>query len=234
MSALLATACTPAPLVRYDLHAPAAALVPIGYAGTSDERPRFREMFCAIRQARGALFPNDRQPLRSERTHRLLDEPRAESEAGRVSVRPASPAALRDRPGPGGGMLLPGFHPAVQRRPAACRVSRVQDRCDHGQRAGAAAHATRPRFGDAVADMPAAPGEKLVFLELLQGQRMSSKPWSVTPHSPTARRRWSATGRRHQRHTDHADDASEHQRGRWIGCLPAADAPPGGAGPSKA
>ncbi len=60
-------------MLKYDLQTPPTTLVPIGYAGISDERSRFREIFCAIQQDHGSRLPDDR-PC-EQALHRLTDEP---------------------------------------------------------------------------------------------------------------------------------------------------------------
>lgn len=70
---LLWTGCSPSPMLKYDRETPPTALVPIGYAGISDERARFREIFCAIQQDHGSRFPDDR-PC-DQALHRLAGEP---------------------------------------------------------------------------------------------------------------------------------------------------------------
>jgi hypothetical protein len=65
--------CTSAPMLTYDLETPPTALVPIRYAGISDERTRFREIFCAIQKDHGADLPDDRPCEHA--LHRLLGEP---------------------------------------------------------------------------------------------------------------------------------------------------------------
>jgi hypothetical protein len=64
--------CTPSPMLKYDREASPTVLVPIGYAGISDERARFREIFCAIQQDHGSRFPDDR-PC-DQALHRLSGE----------------------------------------------------------------------------------------------------------------------------------------------------------------
>jgi len=70
---LLWAGCTPSPMLKYDRETPPTVLVPIGYAGISDERARFREIFCAIQQDHGSRFPDDR-PC-DQALHRLSGEP---------------------------------------------------------------------------------------------------------------------------------------------------------------
>ena len=72
---LLGAGCAPSPMLKYDLQTPPTALVPIGYAGISDGRSRFREIFCAIQQDHGSRLLNDR-PC-DQALHRLAGEPDA-------------------------------------------------------------------------------------------------------------------------------------------------------------
>ena len=67
------TSCAPSPMLKYGDETPAAALVPISYAGISDGRARFREIYCAIRQDHGWRLPDDR-PC-DQALHKLIDEP---------------------------------------------------------------------------------------------------------------------------------------------------------------
>ena len=70
---LLGQGCAPSPLLKYDFQTPPSTLVPIAYAGVSDQRARFREIFCAVQKDHGAHFPDDR-PC-DQALHRLNDEP---------------------------------------------------------------------------------------------------------------------------------------------------------------
>ena len=60
-------------MLKYGYETPAVALVPIGYAGISDQRARFREIYCAIQKDHGWRLPDDR-PC-DQALHRLTDEP---------------------------------------------------------------------------------------------------------------------------------------------------------------
>jgi len=42
---LLWAGCAPSPMLKYNRETPPTVLLPIGYAGISDERARFREIF---------------------------------------------------------------------------------------------------------------------------------------------------------------------------------------------
>jgi len=57
---VLVAGCASKPLVPYTLDAPGMALVPASYAGVSDERARFREIFCAILRTRSHALPDYR------------------------------------------------------------------------------------------------------------------------------------------------------------------------------
>ncbi len=165
LATLLAGACTPAPLIRYDLHAPAAVLVPIAYAGISDERPRFREIFCAVREARGAQLPNDR-PC-GQALHRLLDEPRP-AEAKPVYLGPARlPLRLVIVPGLAEECLQDFIRPFSDARPHVESLGFKTDLIMVSGLGGSARNAAQIR--DAVASMPALPEEKLVFLGYSKG-----------------------------------------------------------------
>jgi hypothetical protein len=54
-------ACATAPLMPYSAETPPLALVPTTYAGIQDQRARFREIFCAMLEARAHDIP-DYQP----------------------------------------------------------------------------------------------------------------------------------------------------------------------------
>jgi len=70
---LFGQGCSPSPMLQHNFQTPPSALVPIGYAGISDQRARFREIFCAVQKSHGAHFPDDR-PC-EQALHRLNDEP---------------------------------------------------------------------------------------------------------------------------------------------------------------
>lgn len=70
---LVLSGCKSSPLMEYSLDTPAAVLVPVGSAGISDGRPRFREIYCAVQRDHGQLLPDDR-PC-AEVLHRLSHEP---------------------------------------------------------------------------------------------------------------------------------------------------------------
>jgi hypothetical protein len=90
--------CAPSPMLKYGDETPAAALVPISFAGISDERARFREIFCAI-QGRGEGFES------LSRKERLLWLSRNKLP---VSVRYYSLAAFADCDGIS-SLLLPSY-----------------------------------------------------------------------------------------------------------------------------
>jgi len=58
---LLALAgCTGSPLVPFSTDAPPLVLAPVAQAGVTDQRGRFREIYCAVLQARAAEIPDHR------------------------------------------------------------------------------------------------------------------------------------------------------------------------------
>jgi hypothetical protein len=69
---LMLAGCAPRPLLDGDAATPPLALVPAGQAGIVDQRGRFREIFCAITEERGADLP-DHRPC-DQALHRLLGE----------------------------------------------------------------------------------------------------------------------------------------------------------------
>jgi hypothetical protein len=54
------TACTSSPLLPYSTDTPPLVLVPAASAGVQDQRGRFREIYCAVLQARGSEVPDHR------------------------------------------------------------------------------------------------------------------------------------------------------------------------------
>jgi pimeloyl-ACP methyl ester carboxylesterase len=57
---LAVTACASKPLVPWDAETPPMAMVPLAQAGIDDQRGRFREIFCAVLESRGAGWPDYR------------------------------------------------------------------------------------------------------------------------------------------------------------------------------
>ena len=70
---LVISACASKPLNPWSTDSPPLALVPIADAGISDERGRFREIFCAVLEARKEDWP-DYRPCEEALT-RVADEP---------------------------------------------------------------------------------------------------------------------------------------------------------------
>ena len=60
LATLLIGACSTAPLSPYMEDTPALVLVPAAAAGVQDARGRFREIFCAVLEARGEALPDYR------------------------------------------------------------------------------------------------------------------------------------------------------------------------------
>ena len=69
----LLTACAGKPLNPWTADSPPLALVPVADAGVSDQRGRFREIFCAVLESRGQEWP-DYRPC-DEALTRVADEP---------------------------------------------------------------------------------------------------------------------------------------------------------------
>lgn len=65
--------CTPAPLIKYSTETPPLVLVPASAVGVTDQRARFREIFCAATDAHGEQF-EDHRPC-DEALVRLSGEP---------------------------------------------------------------------------------------------------------------------------------------------------------------
>jgi len=60
LACLVFSACTSKPLVKYSTDSPPIALLPISHAGISDDRARFREIFCAVLESHGENLPDYR------------------------------------------------------------------------------------------------------------------------------------------------------------------------------
>ena len=60
LATLLLGACSTGPLSPYMEDTPALVLVPASAAGVQDARGRFREIFCAVLEARGEALPDYR------------------------------------------------------------------------------------------------------------------------------------------------------------------------------
>ena len=65
---VILAACTAKPLIPYSADTPPLVLVPAPYAGIQDQRARFREIFCAVLEARAQDIP-DYQPCDEALTH---------------------------------------------------------------------------------------------------------------------------------------------------------------------
>jgi dienelactone hydrolase len=70
---LMLGACATKPLIPYSVDTPPLVLVPASQAGVQDKRARFREIFCAVLDARGSTLP-DYRPCDDALT-RVGDEP---------------------------------------------------------------------------------------------------------------------------------------------------------------
>jgi pimeloyl-ACP methyl ester carboxylesterase len=71
--AVFLAGCTPAPLIKYSTETPPLVLVPASAVGVTDQRGRFREIFCAATDAHGKQF-EDHRPC-DEALVRLNGEP---------------------------------------------------------------------------------------------------------------------------------------------------------------
>ena len=60
--------CATKPLVPYSVDTPPLALVPASQAGVNDKRGRFREIYCAVLEARARDIP-DYRPCEDALTH---------------------------------------------------------------------------------------------------------------------------------------------------------------------
>ncbi len=161
---LLSAGCTPTPMLQYDIQTPPSTLVPISYAGISDERARFREIFCTIQQDRGALFPDDR-PC-NQALHRLNIEPGATSKPVHMGS-PRLPLRLVIVPGLMEECVSGFIKPFSDARPHVEACGFKTDLVMVGGLAGSAHNAEQIR--DAVARMAWSADEKLVFIGYSKG-----------------------------------------------------------------
>jgi hypothetical protein len=161
---LLFTGCTQTPMLKYGLDTTASVLVPIKYAGITDQRARFREIFCSIQQDHGWRLPDDR-PC-DQALHQLSDEPASE---GRPTY--LGPARLPLR-----FIVIPGLldecvsdyvQPFSDARPHIESLGFKTDMIMVNGLAGSAQNAVQIR--DAVRQMPVIPGEKLIFIGYSKG-----------------------------------------------------------------
>jgi len=151
-------------MLRYDLQTPPTALVPIGYAGISDERARFREIFCAIQQDHGARFPDDR-PC-DQALHRLNDEPAATDKPVHLG-NAQLPVRLVIVPGVMEECVSGFIKPFSDARPHVEAYGFKTDLLMVGGLAGCAHNARQ--IQDAVARMQRPADEKLVFIGYSKG-----------------------------------------------------------------
>lgn len=151
-------------MLKYDRETPPAALVPIGYAGISDERARFREIFCAAQQDHGSRFPDDRPCEHA--LHRLTGEP----------VPEGKPVYLGNARLPMHLVFIPGLleecvadfiEPFSDARPHLESLGFETDLIMVSGLGSSAQNASQIR--EAVAGMALAPGEKLVFVAYSKG-----------------------------------------------------------------
>jgi hypothetical protein len=156
--------CTPSPMLRYGMDTPPAVLVPIRYTGISDERARFREIYCAVRKDHGVLLPDDR-PC-DQALHRLKDEPGPKGRPVHLgSAR--IPMRLVIIPGLTSECVSGFIQPFTDARPHVESFGYRTEIIMVGGLAGSAHNADQIR--DAVAGMPLSPDEKLVFLGYSKG-----------------------------------------------------------------
>jgi dienelactone hydrolase len=97
LSVTVLSACTATPLLPYTAETPPLVLVPASEAGVQDKRARFREIFCAVLNARGTELPD----------YRPCDEALA-----RVGAEPAGTGAKVDL-GPSRRRLIAAVVPGV-------------------------------------------------------------------------------------------------------------------------
>jgi pimeloyl-ACP methyl ester carboxylesterase len=160
----LGAGCTPSPMLKYDLQTPPTALVPIGYAGISDERARFREIFCAVQQDHGSRLPDDRPCVQA--LHRLAGEPDAIGKPvhlgkARLPIRLVIVPGLMEE-------CVSGFiKPFSDARPHVEAYGFKTDLMMVGGLAGSAHNAGQIRDAVAVMERPA--DERIVFIGYSKG-----------------------------------------------------------------
>jgi hypothetical protein len=151
-------------MLKYDLNTTASTLVPIGYAGITDQRARFREIFCAIQQDHGWRLPDDR-PC-DQALQRLSDEPAPDGQ----------PVYLGNARLPMRLVIIPGLMeecvsdfilPFSDARPHIEILGFKTDMIMVNGLAGSAHNAALIR--EAVEKMSLAPNEKLVFIAYSKG-----------------------------------------------------------------
>jgi pimeloyl-ACP methyl ester carboxylesterase len=151
-------------MLKYNRETPPTVLLPIGYAGISDERARFREIFCAIQQDHGSRFPDDR-PC-DQALHRLNDEPAPTN----------IPVDLGNARLPIRFVIVPGLmeecvsefiKPFSDARPHVASLGFKTDFIMVSGLGGSAQNAEQ--ILKAIADISLAPGEKLVFIGYSKG-----------------------------------------------------------------
>jgi hypothetical protein len=160
----LTTGCAHKPMLKYDLNTAATVLVPIKYAGISDQRARFREIFCSIQQDHGWRLPDNR-PC-DQTLHKLADEP---ASGGRPVYLGQARLPLRF-------IIIPGLLdecvssfvlPFSDARPHVESLGFKTDMIMVNGLAGSAQNAAQIR--DAVVQLPVIPGEKLVLIGYSKG-----------------------------------------------------------------
>jgi hypothetical protein len=151
-------------MLKYDRATPPTVLVPITYAGISDERARFREIFCAIQQDHGSLFPDDR-PC-DQALHRLSGEPVPEGKPvylGKARL----PMRLVIIPGLWEECVADFIQPFSDARPHLDSLGFKTDLIMVSGLGGSSQNTSQIR--EAVTGMALAPGEKLVFIGYSKG-----------------------------------------------------------------
>jgi len=161
---LLWAGCAPSAMLKYNRETPPTVLLPIGYAGISDERARFREIFCAIQQDHGSRSPDDRPCDQS--LHRVSGEPVAGGKPvylgeARLPLRFAIIPGLSEE-------CVSGFiQPFSDARPHVASLGFKTDFIMVGGLSGSAQNADQ--ILKAIADISLAPEEKLVFIGYSKG-----------------------------------------------------------------
>jgi hypothetical protein len=156
--------CTPSPMIKYGLDTTASALVPIGYAGITDQRARFREIFCAIQQDHGWRLPDDR-PC-DQALQRLSDEPGPDGRPVYLGYA-RLPIRLVIIPGLMEECVSDFIQPFSDARPHVESLGFTTDIIMVNGLADSSHNAALIR--EAVEKMPVTPDEKLVFIAYSKG-----------------------------------------------------------------
>jgi len=162
--AVTGAGCFRQPLEPFTLDSPPAVLVPAAHAGIVDERARFREVWCAVRDDHGKDLPEDR-PCEDA----LL---RLAGEAAPSGL----PVSLTSGPGPLRVVVVPGAYGECFRHLADVFSDGLAHLATHGYRTEtiqvggrSSSQHNAVQVRDAVLGMTLAPGERLLLVGYSKG-----------------------------------------------------------------